>query len=148
MKNKGLITLIAVVVILGILYWVYTKGYFSKLGLGSMKKTIKVTDNGVESNCNYTVKINPLSNADEVCTAPIQPPLYNVVNPVKERWWTETTLGVVPDPYQTRDSDGEPSLILTDVNGKKWYYNQTRPGSNGSPDKYYFVDDIRYPFFG
>jgi len=144
MNNKAIGWIIGIVIVVGLIYWAYTK---NKLGFIGIQKV--VSNPGEESHCNE----EEARLEGETCPQPMTEPLYLVVGGVKERSWTEKTLGYALEPNQNRE---DATTIKYVGSPYKWTYNQTRWGNHpDSPsynsqfplteDKYYFVNNTKYP---
>lgn len=146
--TKTLLWIIGILALLAIIYWAYTKNVFASIGLPKV-----VSDPGEESNCNDEER--KAFAREEGCLPPATEPLYLVVSPVKERSWTEATLGFVPNP-NLDDTREEATKIKYAGSPYTWTYNQTRLGNDPknpnydsdvptTPDRFLFVNDTKYP---
>lgn len=146
MKSNTIWWVIAIITIIGIIYWLYTKNKLAKLGIVKI-----VSSSGEETDCNRE------NVRSEVCPPPATDSLYLVMSDVKERAWTEKELGFHPDPEGTATrSENIRVRFRTGNREETWYYNQRRYGNNPkSPyydpkfpvteDKFYFVNSTKYP---
>ena len=150
-KSKAIWSVFGILVFLGILYWVYKRGYLVKYGIG----TLRITAEGEESLCNDTGN-DPegrSTSKSSGCFPPVAPHLYLVFQggdkgDVKEREFTGEEMSWVKDIFDgyihNWDSPGE--VLIEDKYGKEvsWYYNQKRVDPNIGTEYYLFVDNISY----
>lgn len=136
MKKNTIIWIVVILLVLGLIYWAYTKNKLSFLGINKV-----VSGTGDESHCNDNGNERSSARDGEVCLPPVTDPLYLVVGNVKERSFTEKSLGFNPDP-NLKSVRGEGVKIKLPGDPNTWYFNQTRLGNN--PENAKILNDPKY----
>lgn len=135
MKKNTIIWIVVILLVVGLIYWAYIKNKLTFLGINKV-----VSNPGEESNCNEEERSSATARG-EVCLPPATEPLYLVTGNVKERSWTEKTLGFNPDP-SLKTNRGEAVKIKVPGDPNTWYFNQTRLGNN--PENAKTLGDAKY----
>lgn len=161
--------ILGILVLLGIIYWLYTIGTFNKF-VARFGGTPVINDPGEESHCNDTDENgNRITNAlakSSGCLPPQNTALYLVVEgKVKEREWQKETLESLIGELPTVDTQRPaPSIKLGGyrnndenspyynqyIGGTTWTFNQIRGGDlrndgTRNPTYYLYVDNTNYP---